>query len=144
MNPHLRLSAIAADLRAGALDAEAREQLAESLERIASGEDAATALGIKCSPGQRAWRTRTALSERDRILRNAAARFFKGLSVAAQADRLHKELSRYYASAWQREQICAQCPDRHLGTIHKFLWRALKMHDRVLSARSLRLILATS
>ena len=144
MNPHVRLSAIAADLRVGALDPETREQLAESLERIAAGEDAATALGVKRAPGQRTLQTCAALAERDRLLREAAKRFLGGLSVAAQADRLHKELSRYCASAWQRERVCEQCPDRHLGTLHECLWTVLKLHDRVLSARSLRLILATS
>ena len=143
-NPHVRLSAIAAELRVGALDSEAREQLAESLERIASGEDAATALGVKRAPGQRSWGTRIALDQRDRLLRGAAECFLGGMSVAAQAECLHKTLSRYCASAWQRERVCEQCPGRHRGTIHELLWRVLKLHDRVLSVRSLRLILATS
>ena len=82
MNPHVRLSAIAADLREGALDAAAREQLAERLERIAAGEDAATTLGIKRTPGQRTLRTCAALPERDRLLRDAAGHFLGGLSVA--------------------------------------------------------------
>ena len=105
MNPHVRLSVIAADLRVGALDPETREQLAESLERIAAGEDAATALGVKRAPGQRKWQTCAALAERDRLLREAAKRFLGGLSVAAQAERLHKALSRYCASAWRRERV---------------------------------------
>ena len=96
----------------GALDRETREQLAESLERIAAGEDAATALGVKRAPGQRKWQTCAALAERDRLLREAAERFLGGLSVAAQAECLHKALSRYCASAWQRERVCEQCPDR--------------------------------
>ena len=119
LHPHARLAAVAASLRAGTLDPETREQLAESLERIAGGEDAATVLGVKRAPGQRTLRTYAALAERDRLLREAAERFLGGLSVAAQADCLHKQLSRYSASAWQRERVCEQCPDRHRGTIYE-------------------------
>ena len=144
IDPYARLAAAAANLRNGALDPETREQLAESLERIAAGEDAAAALGVKRAPGQRTLQTSTALAERDRLLREAAERFLGGLSVAAQAECLHKQLSRYCASAWQRERVCEQCPDRHSGTLHECLWAALKLHDRVLSTRSLRQILAAS
>ena len=114
------------------------------LERIAAGEDAAAALGVKRAPGQRTLQTYAALAERDRLLREAAERFLGGLSVAAQAECLHMQLSRYSASAWQRERVHEQCPDRHLGTMHECLWAALKLHDHVLSTRSIRLILATS
>ena len=92
LQPHARLAAIAASLRIGALDPETREQLAESLERIAAGEDAAVVLGVKRSPGQRTLQTCAALAERDRLLREAAERFLGGLSVAAQADCLHKAI----------------------------------------------------
>jgi hypothetical protein len=143
MNPHARLVAAAAGLRSGTLAQEDRDQLADTIERIANGEDVATALGLKRSPGQRTWHTCAALAERDRLLRAAAARF-AGLSITEQAMALHKELSRYHASAWQRERAHDRCPDRHLGTIHEFLWRALKAHDHVLAPRSLRLVLAKS
>ncbi len=92
MTPHARLVAIASDLRIGALNRETREQLAESLERIAAGEDAAAVLGVKRAPGQRTLQTYAALAERDRLLREAAERFLGGLSVAAQADCLHKAI----------------------------------------------------
>ncbi len=144
MDPHARLAAAAASLRNGTLGPEGRDLLAAMIERIAGGEDAAAALGVKRAPGQRTLQTCKALAERDRLLRDAAERFLGGLSVAELAHRLHKELLRYSASAWQRERVCEQCPDRHLGTIYEFLWRALKLHDRVLSARSLRLILAAN
>jgi hypothetical protein len=144
INPYARLAAAAANLRTGTLDPKTREQLAESLERIASGEDAATALGVKRTPGQRTVQTCSALAERDRLLREAAERFQGGLSVAAQAECLRKELLRYHASAWQRERVREQCPDRHLGNLNEYLWRVLKSRDYVLSARALRLILAAS
>jgi hypothetical protein len=143
MSPHARLAAMAASLRTGALGAEDREQLAGMIERIANGADAANALGLKRSPGQCTWHTCVALAERDRLLRVAATRF-AGLSMAEQAMALHRELSRYHATAWRRERVYDRCPDRHLGTLHEFLWRVLKTHDHVLAARSLRLVLAKS
>jgi hypothetical protein len=114
------------------------------IERAASGEDAAAALGLKRKPGQRNWRTCEELAERNRLLRSAAERFLGELSVAEQAEVLHRQLCRYRASAWTRERTCERCPDRHLGTLHELLWRVLKLHDHILAARSLRLILAMS
>ena len=92
INPHARLAATAANLRSETLDPEAREELAECLERIAAGEDAAVVLGVKRAPGQRTLQSRAALAERDRLLREAAERFLGGLSVAAQAECLHKAI----------------------------------------------------
>jgi hypothetical protein len=57
---------------------------------------------------------------------------------------LHRELSRYHATAWQRERVYYHCRERHLGTLYEYLWRALKAHDHVLAARSLRFVLAKS
>jgi hypothetical protein len=114
------------------------------IDRILAGEQADTAFGLKARPGQRTWRTCAALAERDLLFREAAARFLGGLSLAEQAQRLSVELSRYHATAWQRERASDLCPDRHRGTIRECLWRVLKAHDRVLSERSLRLLLAAS
>ena len=75
INPHARLAATAANLRSETLDPEAREELAECLERIAAGEDAATALGVKRSPGQRPLQSYAALAERDRLIGNRACTF---------------------------------------------------------------------
>ena len=139
------LRRISSAVRAGiAPDRNDLHWAAAAFDRVLSGEPADAALGVKVGPGQRSWETRAALDQRDRLLRDAAKRFLGGLSVAAQADRLHKELSRYCASAWQRERTYERCPDRHRGSMHECLWLLLKLHDRVLSARSLRLILATS
>ena len=139
-----RLAATAASLRNGTLGPEDRDLLATMIERVACGEDPAAALGIKRGPGQRSWGTRTALDQRDLLLREAAERFLGGMSVAAQAQHLHVQLTRYSATAWARERVCEECPDRHQGTIHELFWRVLKLHDRVLSARSLRQILAAN
>ncbi len=144
MNPRSRLAAMAAGLRAGTLEPEDRDCLAEAIERVAAGEDAAAAFGIKRGPGQRAWHTCEALAQRDMLLRHAASCFLGGLSVTEQALRLHVELSRYRASAWARERVNDECPERHRGTIYENLWQVLKLRDAVLGPRSLRLILATS
>jgi hypothetical protein len=141
----MRLRRIAAAIRAGrALDREDEHWLATVLDRILTGEPADVALGLKARPGQRTWHTRAVLTERNRLLKEAARRFLSGLSLAEQAHRLSIELSRYRATAWQRERTSDHCPNRHHGTIREFVWRALKLHDRPLSARSLRLVLAAS
>ena len=144
MESHAHLAAMVDDLRREALTPENRDRLAEMLGRAVAGVDAAEALGIKRKPGQRTWQTGEALVERDHLLREAAAQFLTGLSVAGQARRLHLEWSRYHAGAWQRERVLERCPDRHVGTVRELLWRVLKLHDRVLSARTLRLMLARS
>jgi hypothetical protein len=143
-NPHARLATLAAGLRTGTLGPEDRELLADAIEQVARGADAAAVLGLKRRPGQRMWATYATLAERDGLLRDAAACFLGGCSVAEQARRLHTELLRYHASAWLRERTLDQCPTRHVGNMHEFLWRALKVHDHVPAARSLRLILAKS
>lgn len=43
--PHTQLATLAAGLRSGSIDPVERAELAEQLERIAAGEDAAAALG---------------------------------------------------------------------------------------------------
>lgn len=143
MNANVRLAAVVSSLRTGTLSPEDREQLADMLDRIANGADAAAALGLKRSPGQRTWRTCAVLAERDRLLRVAAARL-AGLSITEQAMALHTELSRYHATAWQRERTYECCPERHAGKITELLWNILKVHDHLLAARSIRLVLAKS
>jgi hypothetical protein len=144
-HPVERLRRLAAAIRTGrAPDHDDREWLADAIDQVLAGEPADAAFGLKARPGQRSWRTCAALAERDRLFREAAARFLGGLSLSEQAHRLSVELSRYHATAWQRERTSDLCPDRHLGTIRELLWRALKANDRVLGDRTLRLVLATS
>ncbi len=143
-NPHARLVALAADLRAGTLDAEDREQLAEVIVRVALGEDATAALGLKRRPGQRLWSTTEALAERDRLLREAVVKFFPGLSTSAQARELHAQMLRYHSSGWQYERSAAECPSRHTGRLCELLWLALRQVDRMLSERTLRSTLSGS
>ena len=67
-------------------------RMAVAIDRILNGEPADTALDLKPKPGQRSWGTRTALDQRDRLLREAAKRFYVGLPVAAQAQHIHVQL----------------------------------------------------
>src|SRR5262245_48913994 len=109
INPHARLATLASGLRSNTLDTQARQQLAGMLERIAEGEDAGLGLGLKGRRGQRLWHTCAALAERDRLLCEAAARFFPDLSKAEQARHLHIALLRYASTAWLRERTLDQC-----------------------------------
>lgn len=144
-HPEVRLRNISAAISSGVVpDWNDMLWLAPGLVRVSNGEPADAAFGFKTKRGQRSTATRAALDQRDRLLREAATRFHGGLPKAAQAQRLHTQLMRYRASAWERERCAESCPGRHLGTIYEFLWRVLKLADRGLSARTLRLILATS
>jgi hypothetical protein len=144
-HPSARLRRISTAVHSGlAPDSNDMHWMASALDRILNGEPADAALGIKRRSGQRSFNTITALDQRDRLFREAAKRFLGGMSINAQAHRLHEQLSRYQSSAWTRERVCEACPDRHQRTIYEFLWRALKSHDHVLSARSLRDVLAKS
>ena len=78
-------------------------RMANAFDRMLGGEPADKALDLKPKPGQRSWATRTALDQRDRLLREAAERFLGGLSVAAQAERLHNAIV-----AVQRERVAAR------------------------------------
>jgi hypothetical protein len=115
-------------------------RMASALDRILTGEAADTAFGFKPKRGQRTSSNRTRLDQRNRLLSEAATRLYGGLPKAAQAQRLHTQLTRYRANAWERERSNEAPP----GTANELFWRALKCHDRELSVRTLRLILATS
>src|SRR5262245_30344412 len=121
MNSHARLAVIAANLRAGTIDSESRKDLATTLERIASGEEATAVLHLKPRPGQRLWTTVAALAERDRWLRLAAARLAPDAPKAEQARALHAALLRYSSTAWQRERVLEECPPRHAGSLYALL-----------------------
>ena len=48
--------------------------------------------------------------ESDRLFRQAATTFLRGLSASAAADRLHRELIQYRECAWRRERAEEVCP----------------------------------
>ena len=52
-------------------------RMANAFDRMLGGEPADKALDLKPKPGQRSWATRTALDQRDRLLREAAERFLR-------------------------------------------------------------------
>jgi hypothetical protein len=143
--PVCRLRRIAGAIRASrAPDHDDQAWLADALDRVLAGEPIASAFDMKPRPGQRTLATISALDRRNALLRDAAAQFFRDVPTAEQARRLSAALAHYHATAWQRERSLDACPLRHAGKIHELLWGALKANDRVLSARSIRLVLATS
>jgi hypothetical protein len=115
--------------------------LVSVLKQVLTGGHADAALGIKSGPGQRSWRARVTIRSRDQWLRKAAL-FLPARSNAGKAKQLHGAWSRYSETAWQRERVCEHCPERHRNTIYECLWQALKLHDSILSDRSLRVVLA--
>lgn len=133
------LDSIAAALRAGVpLDEDDIERAATAIESFARGEVA------RAEPGQRHPRTQAALAERDRLLCEAAETYFGNLTDNGRAAALHGALDRFATTAWLRERVLDECPARHLGTVREACWRALKLHEHVLSARAIRRKLATS
>lgn len=142
----VRLFRLAQHLREGDdLRPDDRAALANALAAYLSGAapDIDSAMGLKLSPGERDWRTVSALAQRDEILRTAASRFYSG-SPSAQADAMARDLRHYAASGWRHERIHDICPARHQGKKGELLWRVLKARDYVLTPRAIRSILARS
>jgi len=79
---------------------------------------------------------------RDEIIVEAAATFCSEIaSKRGQAELLSKKLSRYRATAWQRDQFCIACPQRHARNLQALLWEILKLEDAQLSWESIRKVL---
>ena len=98
----------------------------------------------KRKPGQRTLETNQGIKCRNAALKHVAKNFFTGRCISVQAADLAQELTRYHATAWQRDRQLAECPARYTGTPRAFLFRILKLIDAPLSARTIRRILATS
>ena len=92
--------------------------------------------------GRRTPATLLALDERDCYLRKAADLHCTGMSDRAAAAWLGVRLLRYRQGAWRRHRTEALCPPRLAGRIDALMWCALKCSDRVVSARSIRRVLA--
>lgn len=86
--------------------------------------------------------TAAAFAERDRVLREAAKRFFPGQAPAAQARELHRALLRYSTTGWRRERTLSAPPIERVGAIEELLHRALRCRDHVVGERTIRAILA--
>jgi hypothetical protein len=144
----LRIGRLAAALERGeALAVDDAAVLATSLRAYLDGAVGSLDAALELRPtaaGQRTWRTRAALPERDAILREAAARLFPKLTATEQAKALETALARYAASAWQRERAMAELPPRHKGRLEECLWQTLRAEPRALGRERIRKILVAS
>jgi hypothetical protein len=100
------LASIAANLRDGAIDAGEAAWLSDALSKIADGEPADIALGLR----QQRAEMLAATKARDCILRDAA-KTMPGLPLTEAANRIHNAMLRYRESAWRRERQLDACPD---------------------------------
>ncbi len=120
--------------------------IVDGLERLLTGDtdDVAEALGLKTSPGERHWRTTAALDTRDRILREAATRFFPNMKKSRQAEELGVGLRRYGSGPdWRRDRELCECPyPVHL--LKFYYWALLRAIDNPLSDDRIRRILGVS
>lgn len=115
------------------------------LARFLAGEAGLEeAMGLRTVAGQRSARTRATMDERDRMLREAAAEFFPGISFDAQADAIHTRWQRYAATGWLRERALDVVPPHRTGTLEERFWTILRARDHVIARRTIRLILAAS
>ena len=94
--------------------------------------------------GKRSNQTLLRLSKRDHLLREAARRFCAGMSDRQAAALLHARLARYRAGAWRRDRSEALCPQRLAGRLDALMWMVLKVSDRLVSERLIRLVLSRS
>jgi hypothetical protein len=119
-------------------------QVAEILEAIATGGlELRTVIG----PGQRSAATRARLAERDRLVREGAARFYPGARPARTAKLMATAMQRFEAVAWRHwpgESAPEACPDRYAHDVRSVAWRILKAGAAIPGERTIRRILATS
>ena len=88
--------------------------------------------------GRRSIGLLAALGQRDRLLIEAAARFYPGCSQRETARLIHIALSRFRDGRWRRDRIEALCPVQHRGKLTATLWRLLKVRDHVPSEMTIR------
>ena len=94
--------------------------------------------------GRRLPETIDALSQRDRLLVEAAATFLPQQSTLAAARKLHEILSRYHTGAWRRECAAESVPPRRIGQVEEFCWKILRLRDYCPSTRTIRRALAAN
>jgi hypothetical protein len=138
--------ALAAGLRAGEIDADVAEAAAASLDAYVEREAASLddAFGLVRARGERDARNRAALSERDQLLRQAAAQFYPRATPAEAGRLLASKMEWYLTSAWARERGASACPPRHAGRVEECLWKALKAEPRALSSERIEKVLRTA
>ncbi|WP_152535717.1 hypothetical protein [Bradyrhizobium sp. Ai1a-2] len=88
--------------------------------------------------GRRLPHTLEAISERNRLLAEAAEIFMPDLSASMQAERLHRAILRYQLGGWRRHRTEDECPARLVGRIEAFCWQILRLHDHAPATRSIR------
>src|SRR5436190_1876545 len=81
--------------------------------------------------GHRLPATLDALARRDRLLREAAHRFFSNVSDREAARQLHTALARYRGGRWRRDRSVPSCPAQHQGKLTAVLWAILRARDHV-------------
>ncbi len=79
---------------------------------------------------------------RDAALRALAQRFFHGVPVSTQAERIRARAETYAFAHWPRDREQAQVPARYRHTTDEYLWAAFKSGAPMpLPTRELRRIL---
>ena len=101
-------------------------------------------LGLRAKPGQRSSHTQRILTERDRLVCEAAEEFWPLETRSEQARNLYQNWARYAASAWPRERALDRVPARRVGSVEARLWAIMRVKDHVISERSIRALLAAS
>lgn len=87
---------------------------------------------------------RSAFEDRDRLIKEIAARFFPGLPYRDQARKISDAWTNYTSSAWVREARLDRCPGRREETLQGLFWKALKMRPHQPSYERIRKLLAGS
>ena len=132
------LKSVAADLRDGVLlDADDARRMADALDKIAQGQSADVALGLKLKPGQH--RSQDQIEARDVMLQEAARVFWPDASPTEQARQLSRALKNYRSDRWQRDRSEVECPHRS-GTLASYLFRVLRLRDRSIGQRQMERI----
>lgn len=126
---------------AAAPGAEARA-CRERVARVISGDEESldAAFGLKPGPGERSWRTISALQRRDDLIRQVAAEHYAGMTAREAGERISIELGRFRNSHdWRRSRAATTCP--FTGPKAKW-WQILRLIDRPIGASRIRQILA--
>jgi len=138
-----RLKRLQGALRSGEpLEADDAEPLALGLDQyFQAGVPLDVAWGLKPEPGHRSARTELARQERDRWIREAAARYFEGATIREAARQIAEDLARYHASGWKRDASLPECPERYRGRLRECSWNILRANRGSLSEGAVRRIL---
>jgi hypothetical protein len=100
------------------------------------------AFGLRNARGGIPWRVEASIRVRDASLRSLCKAYLGGLTISAQAERIHQLSVRYAASSWRFDRERAEMPLAYCATPQQFLWQSFKSGATMpLCARQLRTIL---